>query len=338
MSFPSPNPPFKQRHEYTANAVAGSNRNGHTQPSIAKQINHYIRKHPFFERSLAVTVKSERRQFERNVYDFARGLGLRKSEARRHVVKARDFCGEEQSDSDSTSFEDEIDDSSWILEVISNLDESTAEAMAIDLPTRQVDSSDKTRPAPDVPSKVGRDAVSMSAGTNPPSKKRKAKAAGMDGDNDSARPLAELAKQNAVQQAGDKVEEGELAGRNLKRKRKREKRLGISKDNRIEPEGDTESTNELVKRLAILRYELEPKGDMEYLDDSAKPQERGKKGGRKSERNSNCGSTSLKELMKLNALEQRRYSYSRESTPDEPSPAQSAIQGTDFLSPMIQSA
>ncbi|KAK0516357.1 hypothetical protein JMJ35_000960 [Cladonia borealis] len=216
-------------------------RNSHTKPSVIKQMNHYIRKHPFFERSLAITVKSERRQFERNVYDFARGLGLKRTEARRHVIKAREFCGEEQSDSDSSSFEGEIDDSRWMFETSSNLDESAAEAMPIDLPTRQVDSSDKTRTASDIPTKVGKDAVSMSAGTKPPSKKRKAKAGGMDSDYQSASPLELLELYNRVTalQAGDKPDEGKGARRDSKKKRKRQKRLEISKDDKTEPEVGT---------------------------------------------------------------------------------------------------
>ena len=220
-------PKFVKWHEHMADPVAEHNRNGHAQPSITKQMNHYIRKHPFFEKSLAVVTKSERRQFERNVYDFARGLGLKKSEARRHVVKAREFCGEEQSNSDSTSFEGEIDDSRWIMEGCSSLDESVAEAMRIDLPTRQVDRSDKTRTASDVSTKVGKDAVPMSAGTKPP-KKRKVKAASIDVDSELMRKILELAAKNDAQQAAHRIVEGEVAERDLKRKRKRQKRLEIT--------------------------------------------------------------------------------------------------------------
>ena len=312
--------PFIKGHEHRANLLAESIQNRHTQPSITKQMNHYIRKHPFFEKSLATFSKSERRQFERNVYDFARGLGLRKSEARRHVVKAREFCGEEQYDSDSSSFEGEIDDSRLILETLSSLDDSAAVStaavsMAIDLPIRQVDSSDKTPVAPDVPTNVGEDAASMSAGTNAPSKKRKAKAGGVDSDYESARKPLELSDKTAAQQAGDRIDEGKVARRALRRERKRQKRLEIIKDDRIEPEGDTE-----------------------YLKESAKSQEPGTKGGRKSEKNVNRRDPSSKELLKLGALEQRRNSCSRETTPDEPSPAQPVIQFLDFFSPMIQSA
>ena len=300
--------PFIKGPERWANLFAESNRNSHNRPSIKKQINHYIRKHPFFESSLRLTVKSERRQFERNVYDFARGLGLKKSEARRHVIKAREFCGEEQSDSDSTSFEGEIDDSRWIMESCEFLDESAAEVMRIDLPPRQVDSSDKIRTESEAPTKVGRDAVPMSARTKPPSKKRKAKAASTDVDSELLRKVLELAAENDAQQAAHRIVEGEVAERDLKRKHKRQKRLEITEDDKIETEGDTE-----------------------YLKKSAKSQKPGiKEGGRKSEKHMNYRHPSLKQLMEQNALEQEIYSGKREATPDESSPAQSALRVMDF--------
>ena len=301
--------------EHTANPVAGPGRNGHTQPSITKQMNHYIRKHPFFQKSLAVVTKSERRQFERNVYDFARGLGLKKSEARRHVVKAREFCGEEQSDSDSTSFEGEIDDSRWILESCSSLNESAAEVMVTNLRNRRVDCSDKTRAAPEVPTNAGEATASMSAGTKPSSKKRKAKAASMDDDSDLLRKALELAAKNDAQQAAHRIAEGEVAGRDLKRKRKRQKRLESTRD-----------------------VKIEPAGDMENLSKSAKSPEPGAEGGRKSEDIKNYRYPSLKRLMKLNALEQELYSGNREASHDEPIPAQFVTQVMGFSSPMIQSA
>lgn len=181
--------PFIKGHEYGANLVAESITNGHTQSPIARQINRYIRKHPFFEKSLGSFTKSERRQFERDVYDYVRGSGLKKSEAKRHVVKAREFCGEEQSGSDSSSFEGEIDDSTWILESCWTLDESAAEAMAIDLPTCQVYDSDETRAA--LGSPINSHAASMSAGTKPLSKKRKAKA-GYKSVDEILKPIKKL--------------------------------------------------------------------------------------------------------------------------------------------------
>ena len=228
------------------------------------------------------------------MYDFARGLGLKKSEARRHVVKAREFCGEEQSDSDSSSFEGEIDDSRFILETLSSLDESAAIPMAIDLPTRQLDSSDKTRAALDVPTNIREDAPSMSAGRNPPSKKRKAKASAMDSDYELARGLLELSDENAVQQAGDRIDQRKVARRDSKRERKRQKRPKIIKDDRIEPEWDTE-----------------------YLNESAKSQDSGnKEGGRKCEENINYRYPSLKTLLKPKAFIEQPDG---ETTPDEPS-------------------
>lgn len=313
--------PFIKGHEHMANLGAENIRNGHTQPSIAKQINHYIRKHPFFEQSLAAFSTSERRQFERNVYDFARGLGLKKSEARRHVIKAREFCGEEQYDSDSSSFEDEIDDSRFILETLSTSDKSAAVPMAIHLPIRQVDSGDMTPAASDVPTNVGEDAASMSAGTKPPSKKRKAKASDMDSEFESAMKLLKT----AAQQTGSSMKEEKVARRASKRERKRQKRVEINKDERIEPEGDRESLNE-----------------------SAKSQEPGTKGGRKNEKNIRYRYPSVKGLMKNWRYEMAvdtiqscgdgdmksskpRNPCSREITPDESSPADPLARRIDLL-------
>ena len=326
--------PFTKGHEHRANLGAESVRNGHTQPSIAKQMNHYIRKHPFFEKSLATFSTSERRQFERNVYDFARGLGLKKSEARRHVIKAREFCGEEQNDSDSSSYEDEIDDSRSILEALSSLDQSAAVPMAIDLPLRQVDSSDMTPAAPDVPTKVGEDAAFMSAGTKRPSKKRKAKANDMDSAYESAHKLSELANQPAAQQSGSSMNEEKVARRASKKERKRQKRVEIIKDDRIEPEGDTE-----------------------YLKESAKSQEPGNKRSRKSKKN--MKDSAPKELWKSSLRSDEmaadescgngnsksskpRKTCSRETSSDESSPADPLARALgllrDFQHPMIQSA
>ena len=108
------------------------------------------------------------------------------------MVKAREFCGEERYDSDSSTLEGEIDDSRFILESLSasNLNGSAALRMAKDLPTRQVDRSEKTRAAHDIPTKSAEDAASKSARTNPPAKKRKAK--GKDRDKELARTLLEL--------------------------------------------------------------------------------------------------------------------------------------------------
>ena len=351
--------PFIKGYEHCTNHVAESIRDSHAQPSITKQINHYIRKHPFFERSLAVTVKSERRQFERNVYDFARGLGLKKSEARMHVVKAREFCGEEPYDSDTSSFEGEIDDSRSILDSLSgaSLDELAAASMAIDLPTRQVDSSDKTLAAPDVPTNVGEDSASMSAGTKPPSKKRKAKAGGVDSDHKSARKRLEHSNKNAAQQAGDKMDEGKAARRALKRGRKRQKRVEVTKDDTIEPNHDLD--HKLMKRMQLLRDDgIGPEGDTEYLNGSLKSQEPGMKGSKKNEKSIKYVYPSLSQLRKPSKDElsealfsyrggdmkssTRRNSCTSETIPKEtPSPhslEQGLDQPRDFCHPMIQSA
>lgn len=69
---------------------------------------------------------SDRRRFERDVYDFGRSLGLPKKQARDELRKARAFCGEEEYDSDNSAWGDEVDDSLAILGKLSNLLVSTS--------------------------------------------------------------------------------------------------------------------------------------------------------------------------------------------------------------------
>lgn len=64
---------------------------------------------------------SDRRNFERDIYDFGRSLGLSKRQARHELRKARAFCGEESYDSDHSAWEDEIDDSPVTLGRFSNI-------------------------------------------------------------------------------------------------------------------------------------------------------------------------------------------------------------------------
>ena len=295
-----------------AHLVAESIEHGQYQPSITKQMNHYIRKHPFFAKSLATFTKSERRQYERNVYDFARGLGLKKAEARSHVVKAREFCGEEQYDSDISTFENEIDDSRTILETLSasNSNESAEVSMATDLPTRQVDRSDKTRAAHDVPfpTKSGELAASNSAGTNPPSKRRKAKAGGKNRDDESSRTLLELSNAPvAITDVGQKAASVSARTKPPSKKRKAkaggmdtdsESALALLKLTNIAAQWatdgiddgklagrDVERDRKRLKRLKIVKHDkIEPRGDKEYLNERANSQESGsEEGGGKSE-------------------------------------------------------
>ncbi|KAL6716151.1 hypothetical protein ACLMJK_005717 [Lecanora helva] len=84
-------------------------------PSIPRQIALFVRKHPFLEQAMGAFRKSERRQFERDVYDYAEALGLDHAAAKKQVIKARGFCGEDKYDSDSSALQEEIDDSNDIL-------------------------------------------------------------------------------------------------------------------------------------------------------------------------------------------------------------------------------
>jgi len=79
-----------------------------------KHINYFVRGHAFIQISLSGHTTSQRRAFERDVYDYARGLGLQKPEAKREVLKARGFCGEFDYDSDVSMLGDEVEDSAQL--------------------------------------------------------------------------------------------------------------------------------------------------------------------------------------------------------------------------------
>ncbi|KAL8806213.1 MAG: hypothetical protein Q9182_001488 [Xanthomendoza sp. 2 TL-2023] len=86
-------------------------------PAMKKQLNHFTRRHKFVsEQSFGTYTTSQRRAFERDVYDYSRALGLAKSRAKASVLSARRLCGEEDYNSDDTRLDDdEMDDSSVIL-------------------------------------------------------------------------------------------------------------------------------------------------------------------------------------------------------------------------------
>ena len=76
----------------------------------------YIRDHPFFaQQSVFKFTTTQRRAFERDIYDHARGLNYSKANARKQVVTARHLCGEKDHDSDDSRLGSEIDDSEAVL-------------------------------------------------------------------------------------------------------------------------------------------------------------------------------------------------------------------------------
>ncbi|MCJ1383907.1 hypothetical protein MMC17_007021 [Xylographa soralifera] len=87
----------------------------HVDRKLLKQINHYVRAHPFITQSLNGHTTTQRRTFERDIYDYARTIGLLKEQARVEVRRARAFCGELDYNSDDSRLGDEIDDSAIIL-------------------------------------------------------------------------------------------------------------------------------------------------------------------------------------------------------------------------------
>lgn len=79
-------------------------------------IKRYVVFHKFNQEPYASHTISQRRAFERNVYDYARANGLGKQEALSEVYKARVIGGApEDDDSDNSSFGPEVDDTSEIL-------------------------------------------------------------------------------------------------------------------------------------------------------------------------------------------------------------------------------
>lgn len=78
-------------------------------------IKRYVIFHKFNQDPYASHTTSQRRDFERNVYDYARGNGLRKQDALNEVRKARIIGGAPEDDSENSSFGSEVDDTSEIL-------------------------------------------------------------------------------------------------------------------------------------------------------------------------------------------------------------------------------
>ncbi|MCJ1393711.1 hypothetical protein MMC18_006587 [Xylographa bjoerkii] len=93
-------------------------RDNHVDHQLLKQINYYVRAHPFIRQSLNVHTTTQRRTFERDIYDYARTVGLLKEQAKAEVRRARGFCGELDYDSDDSRLGDEVDDSASILSTI----------------------------------------------------------------------------------------------------------------------------------------------------------------------------------------------------------------------------
>jgi hypothetical protein len=112
-----------------------------SSPSAAKLMNHFIRRHPFFaQQSLSQYTTSERRKFERDVYDFARAQSLSKAQAKAQTIKARAMCGEEEYDSENSALGDELDDSKEALNRTSaaNVIKSTSSEVLPSIETKDI--------------------------------------------------------------------------------------------------------------------------------------------------------------------------------------------------------
>ena len=82
-------------------------------PVTTRQINGFVRRHKFVtEQCFEQYSTAQPRAFEKDVYDYARDLKLRKQAAKVAVREARKMCGEVNYDSDESRLdEDEVDDS-----------------------------------------------------------------------------------------------------------------------------------------------------------------------------------------------------------------------------------
>ena len=92
--------------------------------SALKAVNLYIRQHPFLQLSLGTFTTSQRRSFERNVYDYSRSLSLSTRDAKLEVKKARGICGDLAEDDNQSALDGEIDDSDKIRDQLLGRDDS----------------------------------------------------------------------------------------------------------------------------------------------------------------------------------------------------------------------
>ncbi|KAL8662128.1 MAG: hypothetical protein Q9168_008304, partial [Polycauliona sp. 1 TL-2023] len=128
-------------------------------PTRQKQISLFARRHRFIlEQSLGTYTTTQRRAFERDVYDFARALGFSKARAKASMLVARTFCGEEAYDTDDTRLDDEeIDDS---CEVLVSLPLSTARQASSSSFDRSFSASSPSIPWSGHPGRTGTDIMS----------------------------------------------------------------------------------------------------------------------------------------------------------------------------------
>ena len=89
--------------------------------------------------------KSERRQFERDIYDYAEALGLDHAAAKKQVIKARGFCGEENYDSDNSALGDELDNS---VEILKRLGAISGPEPEVVMPSIENTQSTQVQPPP----------------------------------------------------------------------------------------------------------------------------------------------------------------------------------------------
>jgi len=116
-------------------------------------------------------MKSDRRRFERDVYDYAEALGLDHRAAKKQVIKARGFCGEEDYDSENSALGDEVDDSADILKRLGSRIWSEPKVLPSveDAHTGQAESRPKSKTSPKKSPYFSADSK-----TTTPQKKRKA--------------------------------------------------------------------------------------------------------------------------------------------------------------------
>ena len=116
---PSPGNNLLEPRKFLTHLMCLTVNGGHISTTPIKKnkvVNKYVHHHPFYTASRKSFTTSERRAFERDIYDYARGLGIDKAGAKLRVKKARKSCGEQNYDSeDSTLGEKEVNDTEKIV-------------------------------------------------------------------------------------------------------------------------------------------------------------------------------------------------------------------------------
>lgn len=124
--------------------------------TVLRRVNHFARRHEFFtEQSFNKYTTSQRRTFERDVYDYARSIALSKAQAKASIIHARGLCGEINYNSDDSRLDDD------------EIDDSAAPSVGLPASTSQTSPATRTQPPLDL-----RPSTQISAAGNGNARKR----------------------------------------------------------------------------------------------------------------------------------------------------------------------